>query len=288
MIREPVDWPDLVFHVLAHVAGTAALPASAYDPAYVGWAARHLGSAHDRPLGEDAIALAALLPSHELLATAQLVAWLFESVEQAMACADRDLLALGPGDVDDAAALRALVLPSPAHAGAEFLRCAALLEAEAHASLPPATVERDPLAAILDDQLVVAPDLQRFALMPLRALRLRGRVHCSPAAERAEIWTGLPSAEPGPTLQHVAWQAAHEATVAEVGRLWRAECAAEPLGERGVEAVSVVLLGARARAAGRAAAHCAWLAHFAAPPSTDPAGLPPMAAALFGRLAGRR
>ncbi|MBW2459905.1 MAG: hypothetical protein JRI68_35775, partial [Deltaproteobacteria bacterium] len=76
------SWPDLVFHVLAHVADTAHLPASVFDPTYVQYAEGHLGPAAQRPLAEDAAVLGRVLPTHEELARAQLLAWLFDDVDQ--------------------------------------------------------------------------------------------------------------------------------------------------------------------------------------------------------------
>ncbi|MCC6526452.1 MAG: hypothetical protein IT373_27640 [Polyangiaceae bacterium] len=302
-------WPDLILHVLAHVAGTADLPASVYDPAYVAFAARHLGPAGARTLAEDAAALAVLLPSHAALARAQLVAWLFPSPEAAGACAERDLGELArepPAEIACRAALATLAsAPALELSGLELLRCAALLEAPSHAALPPAVLEaeeRARLAEALDALVPVAPWLARVDVVPHRALRLRGRVRRrtlarSPGSHAlAEIWTGLPCDDPGPDVAHVAWQAAHEASVLEVTRV--AEHAAGPAageravehaagpaaGERAVEHAAVVLLAERAEEAGRAAERAAWYAHFGPDaPHVSRARLAPAEAELVAR-----
>ncbi|MBI4953862.1 MAG: hypothetical protein HY908_17695 [Myxococcales bacterium] len=289
-------WPDLVLHVLAHVAGTADRAASVYDPAYVAFAARHLGRAGARTLAEDAAALAVLLPSHAALARAQLVAWLFPSPEAAGACAERDLADLArepPAEVACRAALAGLAAaPAVELAGLELLRCAALLEAPSHAALPPAVLaprERAALEAALAALVPVAPLLARVDVVPRRALRLRGRVRRRPLAPTpgshalAEIWTGLPCDDPGPDVAHVAWQAAHEASVLEVARV--AEGATGPAAaERAVEHAAVVLLAERADEAGRGAERAAWYAHFGLDaPHVSRARLAPAEAELVAR-----
>jgi len=268
--REPTlvpsnSWPDLVFHVLAHVARSAHLPASIYDPIYVGFVEQRLGPARERPLGEDAVVLGRVIRSHEALARVQLLAWLFDSVEQASACARRDLGALGSSDVAEPALLAPLALEGPP---VEILRCAAELERAAYERLPAAPVEHDSLAQALRDAAGLAPGLRGAEIMALRALRLRGRVRGS------SIWVGVPCADPGPDLGHVLWQAKHEATVREIGLTLAASGA--QLAERSVEAVAVVLLAQRAVEAGRGAEHACWLDHLASPkPSIDPAALDP-------------
>ncbi|MBW2526216.1 MAG: hypothetical protein JRI23_18695, partial [Deltaproteobacteria bacterium] len=106
-------WPEAVFHVLAHVEGTAQLPASVFDPRYVDFVAQAVGPAADRPLGEDAGVLAASLPTHGELASAQLLAWLFATTDQAEACAERDLATLGPEDVAEPTLLQPLASLGP-------------------------------------------------------------------------------------------------------------------------------------------------------------------------------
>jgi hypothetical protein len=68
-----------------------------------------------------------------------------------------------------------------------------------------------------------------------------------------ELWVGHPAAEVAPSVEHAAWQAAHEATVVEVAR------ELEDLSERDVEGEAVVRLTRRAAEAGEGAGHAAWL-----------------------------
>jgi hypothetical protein len=257
------SWPDLLFHVLAHVAGTAALASSVYDPAYVRFVERSLGSAHERPLGEDADVLGRVLGSHEALARVQLLAWLFDTVEQASASAEADLGALAASDVAEPSLRAPLAAEGPS---VELLRCAAELERGAFERLPQALCDRAMLGRALGDAVRIAPGLRGTRIMPVRSLRLRGRVR------GADIWVGAPCADPGPDRHHVIWQASHEATVREVGLVLQAGAMA--LDERAVEAVAVVVLGQRAAETGLGAEHARWLAHFASPgPSIDPAQL---------------
>ena len=257
------SWPDLVFHVLAHVAGTGHLPASLYDPVYVDHAAQHLGPAAERPLGEDAATLAQVLPSHEQLARAQLLAWLFDDVGQAALSADRELAALVPDEVARPGLLAALQAAGPA---VEVLRCAALLEQEAHGQLPAPVLQPEVLLAALAEVAGVAPRLAACDLLPVRALRLRGRLFGT------EIWVGVPAPEPLLDVAHVAWQAAHEATVGEVKQM--ALETGSGLAERQVEAVALVVLAERAAASAQARSHRHWLGHFGEPgPNVARSGL---------------
>jgi hypothetical protein len=61
-------------------------------------------------------------------------------------------------------------------------------------------------------------------------------------------------------IQHAAWQAAHEATVAEIVEAWPEDRGA--VDHDRVERAALALLAGRARDAGLGAAHRAWLAHF--------------------------
>ncbi len=256
------SWPELVMHVLAHVPSEAA--ASVYDARYVAYAQERLGPAGERPLGEDAAVLSRTLASHQALAQAQIVAWLFDEVADAVALADVDIGALPP-----AAVCRPWLLPMAMAAGpaAELLRCAALLEQEALEALGPVRYPREALAAALEEVAPAAPRLARMDLLALRALRLRGRVLGD------EIWVGAPCEALGLGAEHAAWQAAHEATVAEIA----AEGGAS---ERGVERIALCLLAARARAASLEQPHAAWLRHLAEAPC-DPSGLSPPERRLF-------
>ena len=244
-------WPDLVFHVLAHVRASAHLPASVYDPSYVQYAEHHLGPAAERPLAEDAAILGQLSQSHDALVRLQLLAWLFRSDEDARPSAPRDLSELTAAEGADAALLAELSAAGPA---VELLRCAAELERPVHALLPPLPCDEQAVAQALAHAVAVAPWLGGAAVTLVRSLRLRGRVR------GRDIWVGVPSAALGLELAHVIWQASHEATVAE--------CTAQhaelglALHSRAIEQVAVVLLGERSQSLGRHAEHARWLAHF--------------------------
>jgi hypothetical protein len=239
------SWAELVFHVLAHVRATAHLPASAYDETYVAFVAAHAGPAAERTLAEDAAVLGPALPTHELLARAQLVALLFGDAAEAGLHAAVDLHDLPRRELGAA-------LAEVARA-AEILRCAALLEEEVVAALPATPLDvaalRDAIALVLP----AAPRLASYRLVAVRSLRLRGRLFGD------EIWIGAPSAELALGAEHVAWQAAHEATVGEVALRMR--------GERAVEHAAVALLRERAAAAGVAEGHARWFAHLAPEPA---------------------
>jgi hypothetical protein len=197
-------------------------------------------------LAEDAAALAALAPSHASLARAQLVAWLFDSVERAHLAAQRGLFAVGAADVDAPELLPTLEGAADA---AEALLIAAVLEAPELVRLPAPRVDFDAVERALSAQVAVAPGLADCRVALVRSLRLRGRVR------GASIWVGMPEAGGAPSVEHVAWQATHEAVVREVGLAGDAP-------ERRVEQMAVVLLSERARRAGLSDAHARWLAHF--------------------------
>jgi hypothetical protein len=135
-------------------------------------------------------------------------------------------------------------------AGAELLWCAALLEAPVHARLPALDVDEDGARAALARVEPLAPDLAACAIALVPSLRLRGRVHS------AHIWIGAPCTELAVDAEHVAWQAAHEATVREVARGGVREHDA-------LERAALALLESRARAAGLAHEHARWRARFA-------------------------
>lgn len=258
LLRSPPRFADLVFHVLAHVRGSAGVPASVYDPDWVRFAAAHLGPAESRTLAEDAAALGRLASGHEALSRLQLVAWLFADLERSRAVATRDLAELSADEVDAPELLAPLRQLGPAP---ELLRAAAELERPFFERLPAPEIDWARSEASLAGMLEVAPELGQCTVELVRSLRLRGRVR------GARIWVGVPEPALGPTLEHVSWQAAHEATVREVGRHARAA-------ERRVEQMAVVLLAARARRQGRDADHGAWLAHFGAnAPETEASSL---------------
>jgi hypothetical protein len=241
-------WADLVFHVLSHAFETASFAASLCDRVYVEFAARHLGPASERSLEEDAAVLGRVLESHERLARVQLVARLFTSVEAAARHAAIDLADLARRGVVQADLVQAL---EPIIEAAELLRVACELEREAFLKLPESSFDSSALVSVLAEASAVAPALARCIVAAVRSLRLRGR------AFPEEIWIGLPSIELGVSLDHVAWQACHEATVLEL------QAAADPvIGERAVEHAALVLLAERALAAGKQPEHRRWLAHF--------------------------
>ncbi|MCL4748830.1 MAG: hypothetical protein KJ015_01655 [Myxococcales bacterium] len=271
LLRGPPRFADLVFHVLAHVRRSAGEAASVYDPEWVRFAASHLGPAESRTLAEDADALGQLAPGHEALSRLQLVAWLFADVERARVVAARELADLGPDEVDAPELLATLRQLGPAP---ELLRVAAELERPFFERLPAPEHDWARSAASFEAMLGVAPELGQCTVELVRSLRLRGRVRGS------RIWVGVPDPALGPTLEHVSWQAAHEATVREVGRHARAA-------ERRVEQMAVVLLAARARRQGRDADHGRWLAHFGAnAPETNPSSLDEAEQRLVSELLG--
>ncbi|HEY8946019.1 MAG TPA: hypothetical protein VIM73_17245 [Polyangiaceae bacterium] len=245
---EERPFADLVFHVLAHVE--SAVPASVYDPEYVAFAARHLGSADARSLSADVAVLKAAAREHESYARLQGLAWLFGDAEQASRVATRDFSALTEQDVASPAVLRSLAHVEPALL--EVLRCAIELERPAHAKLPPLTLDREELGALIHAVGAAAPRLSACRVALVRALGRRGRVLGH------EIWVGAPWDGGGPTLAHLSWQAAHEATVLELAT----DSELSFSSDRALEAFAIVLLGLRARRAGLAREHELWFAHF--------------------------
>jgi len=230
-------------HVLAHAGATVRLAPSLVDARYVAWAAAALPEA--RPLAEDARAIGALATTHDALVTAQMVAWLFRTKERARAVGERALAELRADDVDAPE-----VLDAAQGEAAELVWCAALLEDEAHGRLPPIAIDDARVAAAIDAITPIAPELARCEVSVLPALRLRGRVF------GPHVWVGAPCAELDVDVDHVAWQAAHEATVREVSLR-------SALPFDALERAALDLLAARARDAGRAAEHAAWRARFA-------------------------
>lgn len=235
---------DVFFHVFAHVSGTAALPASVASPVYVAWCEYHLGEAQGRALGEDAQTLAREFPTHEALASVQPLAKLFRTVERLENVGSRSLAELQAADVDAPWALSHLQGIGTA---GELALCALLLELPAFRQLPPTPVASALLEERLSALVHVAPGLARSRVGCVRSLHLHGRVWGD------EIWVGHPGAEVAPSVEHAAWQAAHEATVVEVAR------ARPELSERAVEAAAVERLTQRAAAVGESEGHGAWL-----------------------------
>ncbi len=237
---ERVLWADTVFHVLAHVGAHREIPAGLFEPRYVGFAAGVLGPASERALGEDATWIGQLFPTHEVLAAAQLLAWLYADAETAEEQAARSWSELSASEVAWPEAYARL---SELGDRIDFLRGACLLELDGVRQL----VSPAPPDPTLFRQLTqVAPDLARLGIRHSLPLWNRGRL-C-----RGDIWLGFPRDAPGwPSAAEVGWQAAHEATVNEVAR--RSE-----LSERGVEHVALVLLHQRAVASGLESQHATW------------------------------
>lgn len=237
---------ELVFHVLAHVPCTA--PSSLYDPAYVEWVAGYLGPASARPLGQDVAVLAG--QSHAGAIRLQRYARVFADPNAARTCTTSPLEDV-PTSALDRVDQRDAVLPSDD--ALEVLRCAVALELDDWRRLPPVALPTG-LAHDLARWEALAPWLRRKPLVGLRSLGARGRLWDD------AIWIGLPDGRV--QLEEVGWQAAHEATLAEV-------CDAEALDEDAAERVSVALLAARADGHGpeARAAHAAWVARYGALPS---------------------
>jgi hypothetical protein len=225
------------------VEATASLSPSVYDPAYVASCASVLGPASARALGKDAEVLGQVLTTHTELARAQLLAWLFTSLLRAQRVSGRELSRLQPSDVDRPEVLGALVmLGSPA----ELLRSAAELELPAFRTLPAPQVDLVAFATELEKVTAAAPRLASMRVGVVRSLRLRGRVLGD------EVWVGL-----APTLEHMAWQAAHECTVSELYD----EPATREWSFAQLESEALKRLDDRARAAGLSETHQRWATH---------------------------
>lgn len=219
------------------------------------WVEGCAGSARLRLLAEDAEVLATVA-DHPALIRLQLLAWLFDTPERAQACADRDLAQMTEGDVDAPELLPAVTLALPL---VEVLRAAALLEQTVVDSLPPPAPRLEQVGDALGRVLPAAPWLARMEIRLLRPLWHRGRVRGT------RLWVGMPEVGLGPSVEHVSWQAAHEATVAEVVSLARERAIRHS--ERGLEQLALTVLSERAERAGLRGAHLSWLGHFGALPS---------------------
>lgn len=255
-------WAELVFHVLAHVRSAA--PASVYDPAWVAFVAGH--SSRHRTLHEDVALLEAASMSHDTLAEVQLLAWLFESTERTVSIAELPLEELRPSQVDAPEVLGQLVR-SRHRAAIEVLRAAAELEAETFARLPPARHDGGAIARAFAHASRAAPWMSVCRIEHVRPLRLRGRVR-----ER-RVWIGLPCAELGPSAEHVAFQAAHEATVTEISE--RARASSVRVSYLPLEQSALFVLRERAARVGLAEQHARWLAHFGALPPFEREAIAP-------------
>lgn len=240
-------WAEAVTHVLAHVRAGAELAPSLWSPAWVAFVAEHRGG--DCTLDEDARLLERLLTSHEAHVQAQLVAWLFRDEARVVRVRARELASLGPDDVDAPALLASV---KRAGAAAEIVRAAAELALPTLARLPPQRFDATALASALDVLRGVAPALADLRVEVVRPLGFRGRVHdeC--------IWIGSPERELDVSIEHAAWQAAHEATVYEVGAEGMREHAPQ-------EREALARLARRAREAGLAEPHARWRAAWSSP-----------------------
>lgn len=238
------SWAECVFHVLAHV-DRSGLPSSLFSPWYVRFVEASLGPASGRPLGADAAALSACLADHASLAFVQGLAWLWRDSADAWTYGTCALGELQAHQVADAELLASLSTQAQA---VELLRCAALLEADGCARLPPSRPDTQAFEGLLSALIPHAPALAHAEVTFVRPLTAHGRVRGK------AIWVGVPGE--GVTPEHAALQAAHEATVREV----RLEAPALP--ERSVEAVALVLLHERIAGSPFAAPHRRWCAQW--------------------------
>ncbi len=248
------DWAQLVFHVLAHLKPQTNMPASLYDAHYVRWCEQHLEPAQLRTLAADTEALSQLCPTHAQLARLSLMPLLFSSIAQAERCHAAELSELKASEVDSAELLASLRV----HDASELLRCAALLECSTWERLPQ-FAPGSALEERLQELAPLTPTLANMQVHTVPALRLRGRVM------QRKIWIGLPNDVFGPSVEHVCWQAVHEATVLEVSDVSRE--LQTPLAHEALEQTSLCLLAERVRGSDWATHHQAWLRHFAALPA---------------------
>ena len=251
-VQRANPWAEAIVHVLAHVRGGAELAPSLWSPAWVAYSREHLGPAEGRTLGEDARVLGGLMSTHHAQVCAQFVAWLFRSAERVEAVRAKEISALAPDDVDAPDLLPMMRIILREGSAAELVRAAAELEMPHLRSLPPPEYDHAALERALDTMLPMAPGLASMHVEIVRPLAIRGRVH------HACIWVGVPEAHLGVSVEHAAWQAAHEAVVHEAGseRIQKFE---------DVEREAVRRVRDRAEAAGRGDEHARWLARFRVP-----------------------
>ncbi len=237
-------YAELVLHVLGHVGLPE--PGSLYEPEYVTWCAERLGQVQGRELGEDARLLSELLAPLDLRLRVQLLALLFEGDSDAARAGLVDLDAFEDQGVRgyDPAVWRQLL---PSRTQVEVLRVACEVERVHLARISPPNPE-----PALDRYLVeiteVAPMLARLPVRQLRPLWRRGRLM------QQEIWVGVAKEGEGPGFEHVAWQAAHEATLRELSLLWRSTEGYD----FELECASLALIGERARRSRHGEAQLRW------------------------------
>lgn len=178
--------------------------------------------------------------AHDRLARLQALAFVFDSEEQVVAARDRELASL---TADEVASFTALKTLSPVMDLAEVLRASAELELLRLSR--PTEIDAEVVRA-MNRVVAASPTLEEHVVGLVRPLGLRGRVLGS------SILVGVPGIEVEADAEHVAWQAAHEATVSEVSdQDWRT-----------TERRAIALLRSRARSAGLGDSHARWLARF--------------------------
>jgi hypothetical protein len=244
------SYADLVFHVLAHVRPDRPLAPSLYFPGYIECCKQRLGPADARPLGEDLVALGRLVSDHQRLDQALLLAWLFETPEDASVYDAVELDSLPPESPVDPRVLSSLrSLPESA---IELLRCSVALERQHWAKLPETRLDPAPaLLEKLERMRSVAPHLCEVHIGCVRPLGLRGRAFFS------SVLVGTvddPLEGCSPSAEHAALQAAHEATVIEVRNQ-----ANLPFLQ--LEHTALTVLRLRARETVWEEAHGRWLGH---------------------------
>lgn len=253
--RAPI-WPEAVFHVLAHV--NVPFASSCFDPVYVAWIREHLGPAVGRMLAEDADVLRRAASGHDVVARAQALAWVFDDESAVRAASDQDLASLDPASAGVKSAA-ALAVAKSAGPFAEVLRAAAELEMPLLRSAPWPAIDDDAIARALAAVAPCAPRLARDAtrIFLTRPLGVRGRIF------HDAIFVGVPGLA-CPDAEHIAWQAAHEATVAEVieGAGHERDAAGGPMSFVETERRAIGLLRSRAGRSGLGAAHARWLSRF--------------------------
>lgn len=231
---------------------------------YVAWIREHLGPIEARTLAEDADVLRRAASDHDVVARAQALAWVFDDESAVRAASDHDLASLDPASagVKSAAALSVAKSAGPF---AEVLRAAAELEMPLLRAAPWPAIDDDAIARALAEVAPCSPRLARDATQVFlaRPLGVRGRIF------HDAIFVGVPGVA-CPDAEHIAWQAAHEATVAEVIADAAGSGSARHDEDEAGKSMSFVvterraigLLRSRAGRSGLGAAHARWLSRF--------------------------